>query len=131
LEDWGLLHRQETKPFAQIRGPLADDAEHFLLALADELRSHRLRHQSDQALENVAYLHIAAGRLTSFAPAAAKLGSDRWMPIVALAQAAIARDRHDIARQVFTAADRPRLQRDYLQERCIELTGTPPTATPA
>jgi len=27
------------------------------------------------------------------------------MPIVALAQAAIARDRHDIARDVFAAAD--------------------------
>jgi hypothetical protein len=130
-EDWGLLHRHETKPFAQIYGALAEHAEHFLLALADELRAHRLRYQADQALENVAYLHIAAGRLTSFAPAAAKLGSERWMPIVALAQAAIARDRHDIAREVFAAADRPGLQRDHLRERCIELTGTPPTATSA
>jgi hypothetical protein len=47
---------------------------------------------------------------------------ERWMPIVALAQAAIARDRHDIAREVFAAADRPGLQRDHLRERCIELT---------
>jgi hypothetical protein len=100
-EDWGLLHRQETRPFAQIHGPLADHAERFLLALADELRAHRLRHQADQALENIAYLHIAAGRLTSFAPAAAKLGSHRWMPIVALAQAAIARGRNDIARHLY------------------------------
>jgi hypothetical protein len=130
-EDWGLLHRHETKPFAQIHGPLADHAERFLLALADELRGHRLRHQADQALENIAYLHIAAGRLTSFAPAAAKLGSDRWMPIVALAQAAITRGRHDIAREVFAAADQPGLQRDYLHKRCTELTGTPPTATSA
>jgi hypothetical protein len=130
-EDWGLLHRHETKPFAQVKGPLADHAERFLLALADELRGHRLRHHADQALENVAYLHIAAGRLTSFAPAAAKLGSDRWMPIVALAQAAITRGRPDIARDVFAAADQPGLQRDYLHERCAELTGTPPTATSA
>ena len=130
-EDWGLLHRHETRPFAQIHGPLADHAERFLLALADELRGHRLRHQADQALANIAYLHIAAGRLTSFAPAAAKLGSDRWMPIVALAQAAITRGRHDIAREVFAAADQPGLQRDYLHERCTELTGTPPTATPS
>jgi hypothetical protein len=50
------------------------------------------------------------------------------MPIVALAQAAIARDRHDIARDVFAAADRPGLQRDYLRERCTELTGAPPAA---
>ena len=130
-EDWGLLHRHETKPFAQLNGPLADHAERFLLALSDELRGHRLRHQADQALENVAYLHIAAGRLTSFAPAAAKLGSDRWMPIVALAQAAITRGRPDIARAVFAAADQPGLQRDYLHERCTELTRPPPTATSA
>jgi hypothetical protein len=130
-EDWGLRHRHEARPFAQIHGPLADHAERFLLALADELRSHRLRHQADQALENIAYLHIAAGRLTSFAPAAAKLGSDRWIPIVALAQAAITRGRHDIAREVFAAADQPGLQRGYLHERCTELTGTPPTATPS
>jgi hypothetical protein len=130
-EDWGLLHRHETKPFAQIHGELADHAESFLLALSDELRGHRLRHQADEALENIAYLHIAAGRLTSFAPAAAKLGSDRWMPIVALAQAAITRGRRDIARDVFAAADQPGLQRDYLRECCTELTGTPPTATSA
>ncbi|MGB0093408.1 MAG: hypothetical protein WBP81_12885 [Solirubrobacteraceae bacterium] len=114
----GLLHRHETRPFAQIHGPLADHAERFLLALADELRSHRLRQKADQALENIAYPHIAAGRLTSFAEAPAKLSSDRWMPIVALAQAAITRGRHDIAREVFVAADRPGLQADYLHERC-------------
>lgn len=50
------------------------------------------------------------------------------MPIVALAQAAIARGQLDIGREVFAAADRPGLQRDYLLERYIELTGTPPTA---
>ena len=48
------------------------------------------------------------------------------MPIVALAQAAIKRGRHDIAREVFAAADQPGLQRDYLRQRCIELTGKPP-----
>jgi hypothetical protein len=88
-EDWGLLHRHETKPFAQIRGPLADHAESFLVTLADELRTHRLPYQADQALQHVAYLHVAAGRVTRFAQAAATLGSHHWMPIVALAEAAI------------------------------------------
>ena len=125
-EDWGLLHRHETKPFAQIRGPLADHVESFLVTLADELRTHRLPYQADQALQHVAYLHVAVGRVTRFAQAAATLGSDHWMPIVALAEAAIVRGRPDIARHVFAAADRPGLQRDYLRERCIELTGTPP-----
>ena len=125
-ENWGLLLRAETRPFAQLRGELAEHAEQFMLSLADELRAHRLRYEADQTITNVAYLHIAAGRLTRFAPVAQQLGSDHWMPIVALAQAAIKRGRQEIAREVFTAADQPGLQRDYLRERCIELTGQPP-----
>ncbi len=125
-EDWGLLHRHETQPFPRIHGMLADHAETFLVALATELRGQRLPHHADQALENIAYLHIAAGRVTRFANAA-ELGSAYWMPIVALAQAAIARGRPDIARDLFAAADRPGQQRDCLRERCTELTGSPPT----
>ena len=133
-EDWGLLHRHETRPFTQVQGRLADHAERFMLSLADELRASRLRYQADQTLQNVAYLHIAAGRLTRFAPVAERLGSDHWMPIVALAEAAIKRGRDDIARDVFAAADQPGLQRDYLRQQCIELTGAAPvplrTASP-
>jgi hypothetical protein len=125
-EDWGLLHRHETRPFTQLQGQLAEHAERFMLSLADELRANRLRYQADQTLQNVAYLHIAAGRLTRFAPVAERLGSDHWIPIVALAKAAIKRGRDDIARDVFAAADRPGLQRDYLRQQCIELTGAAP-----
>jgi hypothetical protein len=125
-ENWGLLHRHETRPFAQLHGPLAQHAERFMLSLADELRARRLRYEADQTLINIAYLHIAAGRLTRFVPIAAELGSDCWIPIVALAQAAINRGRRDLARAVFAAADHPGQQRDYLRQRCIELTGTPP-----
>jgi hypothetical protein len=50
------------------------------------------------------------------------------MPIVALARAAIARGRKDVAREVFAAADQPGLQRDYLRDRCVELTGSVPDA---
>ncbi len=125
-EDWGLLHRDETRPFTQLHGRLAEHAERFLLSLADELRANRLRYEADKTLQNVAYLHIAAGRLTRFVPVAGQLGSDHWMPIVALAKAAITRGRDDIARDVFAAADQPGLQRDYLRQQCIELTGAPP-----
>jgi hypothetical protein len=97
-----------------------------MLSLADELRANRLGYQANQTLQNVAYLHIAAGRLTRFAPVAERLGSDHWMPIVALAEAAIKRGRDDIGRVVFAAADQPGLQRDYLRQRCIELTGAAP-----
>jgi hypothetical protein len=126
-ENWGLLLRAETRPFAQLRGELAEHAERFMLSLADELRTHRLRYEADQTLQNVAYLHIAAGRLTRFVPVAERLGSDHWMPIVALAEAAIKRGRDDIARDVFAAADQPGLQRDYLRQRSIELTGALPS----
>ena len=122
-ENWGLLLRAETRPFAQLRGELAHHAEQSMLSLADELRAHRLRYEADQTITNVAYLHIAAGRVTRFAPVAQQLGSHHWTPIVALAQAAIKRGRQDISRDVFAAADQPELQRDYLRERCIELTG--------
>jgi hypothetical protein len=96
-EDWGLLHRHETRPFAQLSGELAAHAERFILSLACE---HPLHHEADQTVANVAYLHIAGGRLTRFVPGAAQLGSDFWMPIVALAQAAIKPGPHDRARRL-------------------------------
>jgi hypothetical protein len=126
-ENWGLLLHAETRPFAQLRGELAEHAERFMLSLAGELRAHRLRYEADQTLQNVAYLHIAAGRLTRFASVAERLGSDHWMPIVALAEAAIKRGRNDIAHEVFAAADQPGLQRDYLRQRSIELTSASPS----
>jgi len=113
-------------PTRRSNGPLAEHAQAFLGDLADELRATRLHYEADHALQNIAYLHIAGGRVTRFAPAAAALGSDHWMPIVALAKAAISRCRPDIARDVFAVANQPGRQRDYLHERCIELTGSPP-----
>ena len=57
---------------------------------------------------------------------AERLGSDQWMPVVALAQTALAAGRRDLALGVFAAANRPGLQQDYLAARCLELTGQPP-----
>ncbi|HZC99824.1 MAG TPA: hypothetical protein VFA46_06415 [Actinomycetes bacterium] len=48
------------------------------------------------------------------------------MPIVALAQTALAGGRRDLALEVFAAANRPGLHQDYLAARCLELTGQPP-----
>lgn len=127
-ERYGLLLGHETAVFTNTYGSLADHAERFLLALADELRIHRLAHEADEAQQNVAHLHIAHGRVTRFIPTAAALGSDHWRPIVAMAQAALTRGRTDIARATFAAADRPGTQQDYLRRRCIELTGAEPPA---
>jgi len=72
------------------------------------------RPPADEALQSIAHLHIAHGRLTRFTPIAARLGSDHWRPIVAMAEAALARGRDDFAREVFAAADQPGMQQDYL-----------------
>jgi len=109
-ENWGLLLRAETRPFAQLCGELAAHAEQFMLSPADELRAHRLRYEADQTIANVAYLHIATGRLTRFVPVAQQLGSEPWTPIVTLAEAASKRGRQEIACEVFAAADQPGLQ---------------------
>lgn len=74
----------------------------------------------------VAYLQAATGRLDRLVATAERLGSDQWMPIVALAQTALAAERRDLALEVFAAANRPGLQQDYLAARCLELTGQPP-----
>lgn len=127
-EKHGVLMKRETAMFARVHGPLADHAERFLLALAAELRNHRLGYEADEALQNIAHLHIGHGRVTRFTPIAARLGSDHWHPIVAMADAALARGRADVARAVFAAADQPGMQQDYLRKRCRELTGAAPTS---
>lgn len=126
-ERYGLLLGHETSVFANVHGALAEHAEEFLLAVADDLRAHRLRHEADETQRNIAHLHIAQGPLTRFAAVAAALGSDHWQPVVAMAQAALARGRTDVARATFAAADQPGMHREYLRRRSIELMGAPPT----
>ena len=74
----------------------------------------------------VAYLQAATGRLDRLVATDERLGSDQWMPVVALARTALAAERRDLALKVFAATNRPGLQRDYLASRCLELTGQPP-----
>ncbi len=105
-----------------------DLVEALLWSLAAELRGHRLGYQAEVAMALVAYLHAATGRLDRLVAAAERLGSDQWMPIVALAKTALAAGRRDLALEVFAAANRPGLQQDYLASRCLELTGQPPPA---
>ena len=125
-ESHGLLLDRETAVFEQMHGMLADHAERFLLALSEELRAQRLEYEADEALQIVAYMHIAHARLTRFAPTAALLGSDHWRPIVTMVEAALARRRKDVARATFAAADRPGMHQRYLRERCAELIGSLP-----
>lgn len=129
-EQHGLLLDRETVVFEHIHGDLADLAERFLRTLSEELRSQRLDHEADEALQAIAYMHSAHARLTRFASIAKTLGSDHWRPIVTMARTALARGRTDVARATFIAADRPGMHQRYLSERCAELTGSPPPSAP-
>jgi hypothetical protein len=122
-EPYGLGHEHETLPYRRLRGAKIDTVEAILLALADEHRAVHLDWEGDEALQQVAWLHAAHRRWDRYPDAAARLGSDHWMPIVALAQAALARRRTDIAVDVFRAADTSGFHRDYLRRCCRELTG--------
>lgn len=125
-ENHGLLHQRETAPFASVAVEHRDLVEALLWSLAAELRGHRLGYPAEVAMALVAYLQAATGRLDRLVATAERLGSDQWMPIVALAQTALAAERRDLALEVFAAANRPGLQQDYLAARCLELTGQPP-----
>lgn len=122
-EVYALTYQHETLAFHRVRAGQAEMVEAILLGLADEYRAAYQDYQADEALELIAWLHIAGRRYTRYANAAGRLGSDHWKPIEALAQSAIARGRDELAVDVFRAADQPGMHRDHLRDRCLKLTG--------
>ena len=54
---------------------------------------------------------------------AARLGTDHWREVEALAESALRSKRRDVAIGVFQAADRPGRHQQRLRERCTSLTG--------
>lgn len=122
-EVYALTHKRETLPFQQVPAGLGEMIEAILLGLAEEWRAAYHDHQADEALELIAWLHIAGRRYTRYVDAARRLGSDHWQPIVALAESALTAGRTELAVEVFRAADRPGWHRDHLRDRCASLTG--------
>ncbi len=122
-EVYALTYRRETLAFRKVSTGQADLVERILLGLADEWRAAYQDYQADQALELLAWLHIGGRRYSRYAGAARRLGSDHWMPVVALAESAVAAGRTELAVEVFRAADRPGTHRDHLSDRCVKLTG--------
>ena len=118
-----LTYQHETLPFRHVRPGEAEMVETILNGLCDEYRAAYQDYQADEALELIAWLHIAGHRYMRYLDAARRLGSDQWMPIVALAESALTANRHELAVEVFRAADQPGMHRDYLRDRCIKLTG--------
>ena len=122
-EVYALTYKHETLAFRHVPAGQAVLIEGILLGLADEWQSAYQDHQAAEALELVAWLHIAGRRYSRYADAAQRLGSDHWMPIVALAESAAAAGRKELAIEVFRAADQPGMHRDHLRDRCLKLTG--------
>ncbi len=122
-EVYALTYRDETLPFRRVPAGHADLIERILHALADEWQAAYQEYQAAEALQLIAWLHLAGRRYTRYADAACRLGSDWWQPVAALAESAMAADRRDIAVDVFRAADQPGMHRDTLRQRCHALTG--------
>ncbi len=121
-EVYALTYQQKTLAFHRVPAGQTDMIEEILLALAVEWRA-AYQDQADEALELVAWLHIAGRRYTRYPDAARRLGSDHWQPIVALAESALAAGRDQLAAEVFRAADQPGMHREHLRQRCLALTG--------
>ena len=122
-EVYALTYQRETLAFRHVPTGQADLVEGILVALAGEWRAAYQDYQADEALQLVAWLHIAGRRYSRYAGAARRLGSDHWMPIVALAESAATAGRKELAIEVFRAADQPGMHRDHLRDRCLKLTG--------
>lgn len=120
-EDYGLLHRNETEPFRRVRVAELELVERILRDLGHEHRLGRLDYQAAAAEQMVAYLNVAKHRIERFPTLARELGSRHPRPIVAMADAALARERHDVAIEVYAAANRSGPHSARLQQRGAEL----------
>jgi hypothetical protein len=122
-ESYALTHREETLPFERVADEHVALVEAILLGLAGEWRAAYQDFHADEAEQLVAWLQVAGCRYDRYVETARRLGSKAWMPIVALAGSALSAHDQPLAVAVFQAADQPGAHRDYLRQRCLELTG--------
>lgn len=95
-----------------------------------ELRDGGFEYQEARALCYRVDLLVGQGQHARFVEAAAELGSRAWMPILAMAKTALAAGHRQLALEIFTAADQPGMQREYLRAECVKLLGEAPRPTP-
>ena len=122
-ENYGLGYRRDTLPFERVTADEVPVVEAILGDLEREHREVHLRWQADEAACQIAWLLVASNSTQRFVSTAARLGSDHWQPIVAMAEAALEADGKDAASEVFAAANRPGAHRGYLAEQRRRLTG--------
>ena len=123
FEDYALDYQEETLPWRGVPAGHAELIEGLLLDLAAECRSHYLHYHAEEALQQLAWLAVGGRRFSWYVEAAARLGSDQWMPIEAMAESALRSGRQELAVEVFRAADRPGFHQRHLHQRCLALTG--------
>jgi len=82
-----------------------------------------LDYQVRESLGFKSVVLIAHRRFDEFVPLATKLGSSAWRPIVKMAEAAMNAKKSDLALAIFAAANQPGMQREYLAEQCVKITG--------
>ena len=130
FDDYAHLHRAERLPWRRARKADLPLIIHSLRDLAEEYAAARLPYHADQARVAGAYAYVATRSLTGYAAVAHDLGSEHWMPVVALAESALRARRPDIAAAVFDAADQPGAHRDHLRRRRAALLTDPKGTAP-
>ncbi len=120
-EPCAIDHKEETKWFAQINADEIELVAGILCSSEADLRAAILDWEADRALEAVAHLYLATDHVDGFVAAAQALGSRSWMPIVAMAEHALAAGDRETAAGVFDAADQAGFQRGTLAERRARL----------
>ena len=123
FEDYALGFREETLPWEGISADHAELIEGLLLRLFAERQSLYLDHQAEESLQQLAWFAVAGQRFSRYLDIVARLGSDNWMPIEAMAESALQSRQRDLAIEVFRNADRPGFHREHLRQRCLVLTG--------
>lgn len=122
-EPYGLGYREETLPYGRVAASDVDLLEGILLGLEAELRRVYLDFEADEARQQLAWLHVAGNRVGRYQAAAERLGTDHWMPIMAMAESALDSSGPAAAADVFRAADRSGYHQSYLRKECSKMTG--------
>ena len=126
-DDYATLYQRETAPYVTFRHGDAERAERHLVALETELRRVRLGFWADEAVQQIVYVMIGARYYDGFVGVATRLGCEHWMPIAAMANAAVSARRVRLARQVVGAAIAgPGHHGEHLRRLCVDITGGPP-----
>jgi hypothetical protein len=119
--NYGLLHRSEIEILR--RAGARQDLDRSMPSCRTHRRLHRRPHgwhaEQSQALRG--YAVVAADVPQRFEATAAAIGSNNWLAVDAMVDAALKRRRVDIAIRLLDAADGPGWHQERLRQRRAEL----------